>query len=348
MNTEIAEYSPTAAALAELRQKYEKAVYDTSTVVGMAKAVAARRELREVRVNLEKLRKELKAPALERSRLIDAEAKALTTQIEAMEDPIDAQIKAEEERKAAEKAERERIERERLEALHRRVADIRAMAVGCVGASAENIRGQIVTLEQTEIDESFGEMQADAATAKEETLTKMESMHAATVAAEAEAERLRIEHQKLEAARKAQEEQAARDRAELAKLRAEQEAREQAARAEMEKQQEAERQRLAAERAEQERLQAIEDAKRAQVEAEARAKREAEQREIERQRAEIEEQRRKVEAERLAQEEAARKVQSGYQMLESFVERFGADKEFQPIVRQINKWLDGKKEQVAA
>lgn len=58
MNTEIAEYSPTAASLAELRQKYANAVYDTSTPTGMAKAIAARRELREVRVNLEKLRKE--------------------------------------------------------------------------------------------------------------------------------------------------------------------------------------------------------------------------------------------------------------------------------------------------
>ena len=88
MSTAIAEYSPTAAALAELRQKYEQAVFDTSTIIGMAKAIAARRELREVRVNLEKLRKELKAPALERSRLIDAEAKTLTIQIEEMEVPI--------------------------------------------------------------------------------------------------------------------------------------------------------------------------------------------------------------------------------------------------------------------
>ncbi len=352
MNTEIAEYSPTAAALAELRQKYEKAVYDTSTVVGMAKAVAARRELREVRVNLEKLRKELKAPALERSRLIDAEAKTITEQLVALEDPIDSQIKAEEERKAAEKAERERIERERVEALHRRVADIRAMAVKCVGETSNEIAGHIILLERLEIDDTFGPLQGDAHTAKAETISTLRDMHAAALAQEDEAERLRIEREALEAQRQAQEEQAARDRAELAKLRAEHEAREREAaeKARIEQEaMEAERRKQEAEAAA---LRAQEEAKAKAVrdaeEAKAKALRDAEQAEIDRQRAEIEEQRRKVEAERLAQEEAARKVQSGYQALASFVERFGSDKEFQTITRQITKWLETKKEQVAA
>jgi hypothetical protein len=138
--TEIAEYSPTAHALAELRQKYENAVFPVSTPIGMAKAVAARRELREVRVNLEKLRKELKAPALERSRLIDAEAKAITLHIEALEDPISDQIKAEEQRKADEKAERERIEREKLAELQKRIASIREMAVPRIGKSSHAVQ----------------------------------------------------------------------------------------------------------------------------------------------------------------------------------------------------------------
>ncbi len=337
MNTEIKEYSPTAAALAELRQKYEKAVYDTSTIAGMAKAVAARRELREVRVNLEKLRKELKAPALERSRLIDAEAKALTTQIEAMEDPIDAQIKAEEQRKADEKAEHERIERERVEALHRRVSMIREQPTRYVGKSSAEIAAKIGALSEMEISDDFAELQGDAHAAKVEAIATLNDMHAKAQEQEREAERLRVERESLEAERKAQEEQAARDRAELAKLRAEQEEREKAAQAEIEKQMEAERMRVAAERAEQARLQAIEDTKRAKVEAEAREKREAEERELARQRAEIEEQKRQV-------EEAQRKVQGGYQSLEDFVARFGAEKEFAPIAKTIQKWLDSKQQ----
>ena len=92
---------------------------------------------------------------------------------------------------------------------------------------------------------------------------------------------------------------------------------------------------------------AAEEAKRAEEEAAAKAIRDAEEAELARQRAEIEAERQKVEAAQLAQEEAARKVQTGYALLESFVGRFGADKEFQPIVRQINKWLESKKEVVA-
>ncbi len=359
MNTQIAEYSPTVAAMAELRNMYENAVFDVTTPIGMAKAIAARRAIREPRIALEKLRKELKAPALKRARLIDAEAKELTAQLEALEGPIDAQIKAEEQRKADEKAERERIEREKMAELQQRVAKIRAIAVTCAGKSADEIAGYMGSLSDFEIDATFGQMQGEAHAAKAETLHTLGELWDRATAQEAEAERLRIEREALEAQRKAQEEQAEKDRAELAKLRAEAEARQAAAKAEMEKQMEEERQRVATERAEAEKARLAELARqqeieqqaaaiRAQEEAKAKAIRDAEQAEIDRQRAEIEEQRRKVEAERLAQEEAARKVQSGYQMLESFVERFGAEKEFQTIAKQIGKWLDGKKEQVAA
>ena len=347
MNTEIKEYSPTAAALAELRQKYEQAVFDTTTPIGMAKAIAARRELREVRVNLEKLRKELKAPALERSRLIDAEAKALTAQIEAMEEPIDSQIKAEEQRKAAEKAEKERIERERIEALHRRVGFIREQPTRYVGKTAAEIEAKIGALSGMEIGTDFAELQGDAHTAKAEAIATLTEMHAKAQEQEREADRLRVEREALEAERKAQAEQAERDRAELAKLRAEQQAREKAAQAEIEKQMEAERARVAAERAEQARLQAIEDAKRREEEAKAAAIRAAEQEDLDRQRAEMEHQQRMLAAENAKIEAEKQKLQTGYALLESFVSRFGGEKEFAPVAKQIQKWLDSKREVAA-
>ena len=347
MSTQIAEYSPTAAAMAELRQKYEGTVYDVATTAGMAQTIAARREVREVRVNLEKLRKELKAPALERSRLIDAEAKDLTQQLEALEGPIDAQIKAEEQRKAEEKAERERVEREKLAALQARVADIRATAVKCVGETSNDIAGHIILLTQLEIDDTFGVLQGDAHTAKAETISTLRGMHTAALAQEDEAERLRIEREELEAQRKAQEEQAARDRADLARLRAEQEARERQAaeKARIEREAiEAERRKQEAAAAE---ARAAEEAKRAEEEAAAKAIRDAEEAELARQRAEIEAERRKVEAAQLAQEEAARKIQSGYEALEDFVHRFGTDPEFKIVATYIAKWLRGKNEVVA-
>jgi len=97
---QIQEYSATEAALATFRQKYAQVVYAVTTPTGMRDALAARRELRECRVALETTRKRIKAPALEHCQQIDAEARRITAELVALEDPIDAQVKAEEQRRA--------------------------------------------------------------------------------------------------------------------------------------------------------------------------------------------------------------------------------------------------------
>lgn len=134
MSTELVKFNVTDAALAELGEKYKGVRFDVQTKDGMKAAIAGRAELRTIRVDIEKTRVELKAPLLETGRLIDAEAKRITVQLSALEDPIDKQIKAEEkrfeeEKRAAERAEAERIareERELMEAEKKRVADERA------------------------------------------------------------------------------------------------------------------------------------------------------------------------------------------------------------------------------
>ena len=113
--TQIQEYSQTEQALAELRQRYEGATFDLSTTAGDKAARAARAEVKGYSVALEAKRKEIKAPALEHCRLIDAEAARITEELLKLEKPIDEQIKADEQRIAAEKAENARIEAERRE-----------------------------------------------------------------------------------------------------------------------------------------------------------------------------------------------------------------------------------------
>ena len=136
----IVEYRATDAALADLRQKYEAVVYDVTTGKGMEQAKKARAELREYRVALEKTRVEIKAPALQRCREIDSEARRITAELESLECPIDDQIKAEEHRKQLEKEERERQERARQEALQKWFADVRGFPLRAVNATAEQIR----------------------------------------------------------------------------------------------------------------------------------------------------------------------------------------------------------------
>lgn len=102
--TEIAEYSQTASALSDLRHRFLGVAFNVSTTKGMDEAKKARQEVKGYRTALENKRKEIKAPALERCRLIDDEAKTITAALLEIEEPIDQQIKAEEARKEAEKA----------------------------------------------------------------------------------------------------------------------------------------------------------------------------------------------------------------------------------------------------
>lgn len=291
--TAIAEYSPTAAALAELRARLSNVAYDVSTIKGLDIAKKDRAEVRGLRVALEKKRVELKAPALERSRLIDAEAKALTAELEALEKPIDDQIKAEERRKEVEKAAREQAEREAAAAIQARIDAIRAYALIPAGTKAADIRANIDNLEAVDVSlDAFGERAGEAAQAKTQTRATMVELHAAAVAHEAEQERMAAEREELARQRAAQE---ARDKAERERIAAEQkieadrlaaerrafEQEQAAARAEAKKREDADR----ARRDEEDRLareaRAAEDrrlaAERAELEAKQRAIREAEE-----------------------------------------------------------------------
>ena len=124
MNLQITEYNETAAAIAVLREKY-CTVFDVQTTKGMDEAKKARAEVKGYRVALEKVRVELKAPALERTRLIDAEAKRITTELLAIEEPIDQTIKAEERRKEEEKAAKAKAEIARIAEIAAKISIIR-------------------------------------------------------------------------------------------------------------------------------------------------------------------------------------------------------------------------------
>jgi colicin import membrane protein len=265
-STAIAEYSPTAAALAVLRARLENVAYDVSTTKGLDIAKKDRAEVRGLRTALEAKRVELKAPALERSRLIDAEAKALTAELVALEKPIDDQIKAEERRKEVEKAAREQAEREAAAKVQARIDAIRALAILPAGTKAAGIAAAIKSLADVDVSlGSFGDRAGEAAQAKTQTAASLDELHAAALAHEAEQVRM------------------AAEREELARLRAEQEARDKAERERIAAEQKIEADRLAAERKAFEKEQAAaraeakkrEDADRARRDEEDRKAREA-------------------------------------------------------------------------
>lgn len=215
----IVEYSATEAALAALRQKYAGIVFDLTTVKGDKEARAARLELTTLRTSLEKKRKQFKAPALEFGKKIDSEASRVTAEILALEYPIDDQIKADEARRAAEKAERDRIAAERAQGFRNRIAVIRSFVGKCSGIASERIAKGIAQVEQVDVSPAaFEEFAAEAASAKDETLIAMRQIMAETKAREEEAARVeaqRIENERVAAEQKARADALAAQQAEI-------------------------------------------------------------------------------------------------------------------------------------
>lgn len=276
MEYQIAEYNQTAAALTELRARYVMP-YDVRTAAGMAEAKKARATVRGYRVALEKTRVEIKAPALERTRLIDAEAKRITAELLAIEEPIDAAIKAEERRKANEKAAKERAEAERVATIRFRIDRFQERVIAASNRDSETIQAILADVEAAKLDEQdYQEMLPAAVSAKITAIEKLEAMRDERLAYESEQARIKAE-QAAEAAR------IQAEREELARLRAAEEARQaeerriaDAARREEEAKLAAERQRqeteLRAQREQQEResqeAKALRDAEEARIKTE--------------------------------------------------------------------------------
>ena len=318
--TEIAEYSQTAAALSDLRHRFLGVAFNVSTTKGMDEAKKARQEVKGYRTALENKRKEIKAPALERCRLIDDEAKTITAALLEIEEPIDQQIKAEEARKEAEKAAKAEAERQRVAAIRTQIDTIKNHAAFAVGKSADAILKILSGVEGFEIGEDFQEFKPEAEQAKAETLDKIKALHEAQVQHEDEQARIaaeRAELTRLRAEAEAREREAAAARAEQERkdreARAEQERKDREAREAVEREQAA---KLAAERAAHEaelrkqreaqeaELKAQREAQ-AKADAEARAAREAEEKRLADERAEIA--RQQAEAKAKADAEAAKK-----------------------------------------
>lgn len=304
----IAAYSPVAAGLAELRHRFDGVVFDVSTTKGEKEARGFRKELVTLRTTLESKRKELKAPALAYAKRIDDEAKTITAALLELEEPIDAQIKAEEARKEAERAAKAEAERQRIARHQAVILYLRGIPADVASASADKVLAALNELEALDITSSLEEFQGQAQQTKDESLAKLREMHAAAVAHEAEQARIKAE-QEAEAAR------IAAERAELARLRAEAAERERAAREARAEEERAQAAKLAAEREAQEaelraareaqeRELAAQRAAQAKAEAEARAAREAEEQRLAAERAELRRQQEEAEAQRRAAEEA--------------------------------------------
>lgn len=219
--TTIVEYTATAAALADLERRIGKTVYDVSTAKLLEAAKKDRAEVRGYRVALEKMRVEIKAPALERCRQIDSEAKRITAVLERLEAIPHAAITAEEARKEAEKQARIAAEVKRVADLQERVAELRGCQMLTPSDGSECIQQHIDDLQAILVDESFQEFQQLAASTKSAGVERLTTLLGLARAHEAEQERLRLEREELALQRAAQAEAHRKERERIAAEEAE-------------------------------------------------------------------------------------------------------------------------------
>lgn len=273
---EIAAYNPYRAQIAEMREINAKTVFQYQDPKGNKEARSYIHKLRLSKGEIERVRKAEKAASLEYGRKVDAEAKDLTAEIEAMiavhQAPLD---------------EIERREEERKLAIENRLQDMRNQLLHFSDVSSAGIKERIEYVSAIIIDASFAEYQTEAEKEKKATLDALNAALADTEKREAEAAELeRLRREEEERKRKEREDAIAREAAEKARLEAEARAKAEAEAAEKKAREERE----AIERKAREEREAAERAK-----AEALAKAEAERLEAER----------KAEAERAA---AAKKI----------------------------------------
>jgi hypothetical protein len=205
-DTVLAQFKAVEPDLKALADKYRDVAYAVSTTKGMAEAKAARADLRDNgRLKLTKTEKAVKADVNDLKRVMADEVDRLVAIVQPVEEAIDTQIKAEEERKAREKAERERIEAERIAGHQERMAKIEGYLTHCqqYGMTSARIQVGIDKLAAATFGPEWQEFAVPAADLQCRTLEAMRALHAQAV--EREAEALRLEEQRQEQARVAAE-----------------------------------------------------------------------------------------------------------------------------------------------
>ncbi|MGK0556129.1 hypothetical protein [Bordetella bronchiseptica] len=247
----IIEFTAVQKGLAELRQELAGVQFDVTTTAGDKAARAARARCVGIRTSADAAYEGWNKPMLAKQREMRAILAKIKDEVKAVEEPIDAQIKAEEARKAEIKAAKEAAELARAKAIQERLDHIRDFATSAAGLSSAMIEAMRETLAEFPLTtELYEHRSGEAMQLHAEVMAKLDQMHGAALAQEQEAarlaaERAELERQRLEqeaaaaAARKAEDERLAKERAELEeqqrRLQAERDAenaRQEAARAE--------------------------------------------------------------------------------------------------------------------
>lgn len=201
----VAEYSSTAAALATMREQLANKVWDLTTTKGNEEARQTRLALVRLRTGLDAKRLELKRPHLAQIEVIDNEAKRIREAIEAMEDPLDKLIKADENRREIERQEKAAADARRREAQDKLLTEMARTPLRWINGSTDELQAAIEELQGMNLAELFDEDRiASAEHCRTEAIGHLQVNKEARVSVEARAEEQRLQQIELDRQKEAQ------------------------------------------------------------------------------------------------------------------------------------------------
>lgn len=200
----ITEFNRVASGIAALRSQYEGVVYEVTTVQGMKDAKAARKAVAAPRIELEKIRKDAKAPILALGRTLDGEANRIKEELLAIETPIDEQIKTEEGRQEEARQAKIKAEQARVAEHQRCIEAMKLLAFAFTSAADPAAIAEQVTKLEGGLPRDYEEFEIEAETVRQGALTTLRAAHVEALE-RVEHERAQAERQAAEAARLAEE-----------------------------------------------------------------------------------------------------------------------------------------------
>lgn len=189
----VIKYDVTTAAIAKLQTKYagfeDKDMDDKKEY---ALVHDAERELKALRLSIDKRRKGLKADALSYGKKVDAKAKEITLPIVAMEAPLkDKRLKHDMKAEIARREEQQK-EQERIDRITGHLIEVQHLPSKCVQSTVESIDDSIGMLEM-ETFSDYDEFSVKMEEAVKESLASLKELRSMKV--------MKVEQEKLAAER---------------------------------------------------------------------------------------------------------------------------------------------------
>lgn len=242
--------------------------FDVTTSAGEKAARVFRAKCVSLRTAVDEAYETVNRPLLAVQRDARALRDDVKAQVAALEEPVNAQIKAEEARREVERIRKAEVEASRIAALHTRIDEIKAIAARAVGKPSAEIEQKIQLVVGMTIGDTYQELKPAAEQAQAATLATLRELLAAALVQEENARQLAAERAELARRRAAQDEAERVERERQVRLQLEAD------------------ERIARERAEFEAEKAAMRAAQERIDAQARAEREAADRQAAAERAE--------------------------------------------------------------